>query len=309
MKRYAILTVVVLAILVVAWTAFGQEEGDAERIQQAMETLRQRYQNMSDEERQQAMETLRKRIENMSEEEKEKLWAVMRERSTRSRGLQRTEALQKSIKAIEEQLAKLKTAQVPRFEGRFQDLSKEERAKLGEKIRKFRQDQQQALQIITDQVARLYGRSQLEGEGERYLIVSTNDLKQIQESATKEKAKETSQLQQDRSTIVPITVPDAGFDDQIVDAGDWAYIGSDYLWPWQHAGGDAWIDNGYYAGDVDLPARSGNNKLYGNDDTADHVYQILDETFVEGEEYTLSVWVGIAWIGYANEHSIYSKNG
>ncbi|MHC4436435.1 MAG: discoidin domain-containing protein [Planctomycetota bacterium] len=111
-------------------------------------------------------------------------------------------------------------------------------------------------------------------------------------------------LHQDRSIMVPITVPDAGFDDQVVDAGGWAFIGSDYPGPWQHAGGDAWIDNGYWPDD-DLPARSGDNKLYGNDGTVDHVYQILDETFVEGAEYTLSVWVGIAWSGYDDSWSLY----
>ena len=62
------------------------------------------------------------------------------------------------------------------------------------------------------------------------------------------------------------------------------------------AGGDAWIDNGYYRDNSegpDLPARSGNNKAYGNDGGPDYIYQILDEIFVEGAEYTLSVWVGI----------------
>ncbi len=35
------------------------------------------------------------------------------------------------------------------------------------------------------------------------------------------------------------------------------------------------------------------------------VYQILDETFVEGAEYTLSVWLGIAWDGYEDQWSLY----
>ena len=180
MKRYAIFTVVVLAILVVAWTAFGQEEEGRSA------------------ERRQQIERERQRFQNMSEEEKEKYRAQRRERFARDvarrGGIWNREEQQKSIKAIEEQLAKLKATQVPRPEGGFQDLSEEERTKLNEKYRKFTQDQLQTLQAITDQVARLYGRRQLEGEGALYLIVSTNDLKSIQESATKEKAKETSDL-------------------------------------------------------------------------------------------------------------------
>jgi len=80
---------------------------------------------------------------------------------------------------------------------------------------------------------------------------------------------------------------------------------SSYTGAWESAGGDAWIDNGYYAADGDLPARSGDNKLYGNDGTADQVYQILDETFIEGKTYTLSVWVGQAWAGYDDSWSLY----
>jgi len=109
-----------------------------------------------------------------------------------------------------------------------------------------------------------------------------------------------------------ITVPDAGFDDHVLAEGDWVYIGdgpyaetSDYTGPWQSAGGDAYIDNGYWAADVDLPALSGNNKLYGFEEIEDYVYQILDEKFVEGVTYTLSVWVGLAWEGYDDFWSLY----
>jgi hypothetical protein len=109
-----------------------------------------------------------------------------------------------------------------------------------------------------------------------------------------------------------ITVPDAGFDDHVLAVGDWVYIGDgpyaetgDYTGPWQSAGGDAYIDNGYWAADVDLPALSGNNKLYGFEEIEDYVYQILDEKFVEGVTYTLSVWVGEAWEGYEDFWSLY----
>jgi len=104
-----------------------------------------------------------------------------------------------------------------------------------------------------------------------------------------------------------ITVPDAGFDDHVLDnVGDWIYVGDEaYTGAWKSAGGDAWIDYGYYAGDGDLPALSGNNKLYPYESTEDYIYQILDETFIEGAEYTLSVWVGEAWEGYDDNWSLY----
>jgi hypothetical protein len=109
-----------------------------------------------------------------------------------------------------------------------------------------------------------------------------------------------------------ITVPDAGFDDHVLAEGDWVYIGDgpyaetgDYTGAWQSAGGDAYIDNGYWAADVDLPALSGNNKLYGYEEREDYIYQILDEKFVEGVTYTLSVWVGLAWEGYDDFWSLY----
>jgi formylglycine-generating enzyme required for sulfatase activity len=102
-----------------------------------------------------------------------------------------------------------------------------------------------------------------------------------------------------------IFVPDAGFDDHAVSPGGWAYIGNDYTGPWQHGEGDAWIDNGYWGAGVGLPALSGENKLYGNNGVGDYVYQILDETFIGGATYTLSVWTGIAWSGYADHWALY----
>jgi len=104
-----------------------------------------------------------------------------------------------------------------------------------------------------------------------------------------------------------ITVPDAGFDDHVLNnVGDYIDIAdSSYTGAWKSAGVDAWIDYGYYADDPegpDLPALSGNNKAYGYND---YIYQILDETFIEGGTYTLSVWVGQAWSGYADGWRLY----
>jgi hypothetical protein len=52
----------------------------------------------------------------------------------------------------------------------------------------------QALQVITDQVAKIQGLHLRDGEDARYFIMSTNQLKRIQDMAIIEKAKETSEL-------------------------------------------------------------------------------------------------------------------
>ena len=101
----------------------------------------------------------------------------------------------KAIEAIEAELAKLKKeTPFTRPEGGFQNLSEEERAKFREQMMKIFQERQKTLQTIMAHVFRLQGRRQPEGEGVRYVILSTNDLKPIHDSATKEKAKETAQL-------------------------------------------------------------------------------------------------------------------
>jgi len=105
------------------------------------------------------------------------------------------EERQKAIQAIEEQLAKLKKeAEMPRPQGNYQDLSEEERTKLRERMTKVFQERQKTIDAIVAQVAKLQGQRQPEAEGVKYFIVSTSDLKPIQESAAKEKAKETSKL-------------------------------------------------------------------------------------------------------------------
>ena len=97
----------------------------------------------------------------------------------------------------------------------------------------------------------------------------------------------------------PITVLDAGFDDYVLAEGGYIdVVDASYTGAWKCDAGNAWIDYGYWASEgytEDLPAHSGNNKVYAY---ADYLYQILDETFVEGETYTLSVWVGQPWEGY-----------
>jgi hypothetical protein len=112
------------------------------------------------------------------------------EESTRRRGMGREERM-KAIEAIEAQLAKLKAeADLPRPEGGFQNMSEEDRAK----FREQRMERQKVLQAIMGQLAGLQGRREPAPEGAQYLLITTADLKPIQESAVKEKAAETSKL-------------------------------------------------------------------------------------------------------------------
>jgi len=172
MKRYLIPIIAVLVVLAVTLVAFGQAEDRA----------RQR-------------EGMRERFQNMSEEERAKFREQMRARGGFGRGgFLSSEDQQKAIKVIEAQLAKLKAAQITRPTGGFRDLPEDERAKIMEKYRKVRQERQQALQTIIAQVARLQGRRQPAAEAGQYIIVNVGDLKPIQAAAVKEKAKETAQL-------------------------------------------------------------------------------------------------------------------
>ena len=182
MKRYLIPIVAVVVVLAVAWAAFGQaERGGGRRATEGR-------QNLSEEER----AKMRERFQNMSEEERAKFRA---QRGGFGRGgFMSPEDQQKAIKAIEGELAKLKAAQITRPEGGFQNLSEDERTKLREKMTKVFRERQQALQTIIAQVARLQGRRLPPAEGAQYLIINVGDLKPIQDSAVKEKAKETAQL-------------------------------------------------------------------------------------------------------------------
>jgi hypothetical protein len=168
MKKYAIPVVVLLAVLAVTWSAFGQAQDRA---------------------------AMRERFQNMSPEEQAKFREQMRARGgSRSRGSRMSaEDQAKAVKVIEEQLAKFKVAsQVQMPQGGYQDMSEEERNKL----RTASTNRRAALQAIVAQVALLEGRRQPEGEGARFVIINTADLRPIQAAATKEKAEETGKLLQ-----------------------------------------------------------------------------------------------------------------
>lgn len=186
MKKYLIPTITILLVLAVTWTAFGQAQGRGRQ--------RGNRQNISAEER----AKMRERFQNMSAEERDKLRTRMSERGGPGRGMfTSSEAQEKAIKTIEEQLAKLKAAQITRPEGGFQDLTQEERAKLREKMMSTMQSRRQALQTIIAQVAALQGRRQASaggGQAGQFMIINTGDLRPIQAAAKKEEAKETTQL-------------------------------------------------------------------------------------------------------------------
>ncbi len=189
MKKYLIPTIAVLLVMAMTWAAFGQQERRGGR------RATQGRQNLSEEQR----AKMRERYQNMSEEERAKFRAEMRQRGGFGRGgFTSPEDQEKAIKTIEEQLVKLKAAQITRPQGSFQDLSDDERAQLREKMMKTMQERQKALQTIIAQVARLQGRRQpaAGAGGGQFLLINTSDLKPIQEAAVKEKAEETTRLLQ-----------------------------------------------------------------------------------------------------------------
>jgi len=107
-----------------------------------------------------------------------------------------------------------------------------------------------------------------------------------------------------------IIVPDASFDDHVLAEGGYIDIAdAGYTGAWKCDAGDSWVDYGYWRADgypEDLYAHSGNNKAYAYED---YMYQILDETFIAGVAYTLSVWVGQPWEGYASGWWLYLTTG
>ena len=116
--------------------------------------------------------------------------ALGQEQSERAqRFAQYRQAQTKAVELIQEQAAKLKASMATptRPEG-YADLSEEEKAKLKEKFAKMREERQQALGVIEQQVLILKGRRQLQQEHEE----SIAELQTIVELATKEKADETA---------------------------------------------------------------------------------------------------------------------
>ncbi len=112
-----------------------------------------------------------------------------RERRGRRRWMS-SEEQQKVIATIEEQLGKMKAGMegMPRGREGWRDLSDEERDKLREKFRKMRDERQQSLAVIAEQIDKLKGPRQLRREHEEAI----GKLNAILKLARKEKAQETA---------------------------------------------------------------------------------------------------------------------
>lgn len=117
--------------------------------------------------------------------------AFGQEQSERAQRMaQYRQAQMKAIEAIQEQAAKLKAGmEASSFDRtRFQELSEEERANLRERFTKMREERQQALGVIEQQIMMLKGRRQLDTEHEE----SIAELQAIYALATSEKAEKTA---------------------------------------------------------------------------------------------------------------------
>jgi len=170
MKRHMISIVIVLAVPVMAYVAFGQGQTGAGQAEQR--------QNM------------RERLRNMSEEEREKFRAEMRDRAIFRPGAMGREEQLKAIAAIEDELAKLKAAvnDMPDVQSRLLDLSEEDRAKLREKMAGAVRDRQMAIRAIEQQLAELEAPGRLRSESRARI----SELKEIHDLAVEEKATQTA---------------------------------------------------------------------------------------------------------------------
>ena len=193
MKRYVVSIAIVLSVLIAAFNAFGQNQERAGRADQRPE-MRQRFQNMSPEEREKLKAEMlerRKQWENMSDEDKAKLRDQMRERvGSRPESLGRDAQL-KSIKSIESQVAKLKAAVeagVPENRGNIRELSQEDRTKLREKMMTAMRERQTAIRAIEQELAKLKGLRRPAEESDSRL----NELRAIHKLALREKATQTA---------------------------------------------------------------------------------------------------------------------
>jgi len=164
MRKYLIVSVVILMALAVAWPVLGQREGGKDG-------------------------------QVLSEEEMQQLRAHVPGRAA-SRGIVfgREEQL-KTIEAIEKQLLKLKEAikQAPDREDfrKLPEASPEAQAKLRKEWQKTRQEQQQMVSVIQQQLTKLAGpRSPARIERPGLFL---NELKAIHKTAVKENAEKTAE--------------------------------------------------------------------------------------------------------------------
>jgi len=193
MKRYVVSIAIVLAVLIVAFNAFGQNEDRAGRAEQR-QNMKQRFENMSPAEREKLRAEMlekSKQWENMSDEERQKLRAQMRERFDSRPEVMGLDAQLNSIKAIEAQVAKLKAAvevTAPENREKLRELSAEDRAKLREKMMAAMRERQMAIRAIEQELVKLKAPERRAAEPRAQI----SELRSIQQLAVKEKATQTA---------------------------------------------------------------------------------------------------------------------
>jgi hypothetical protein len=193
MKKYVVLIVIISAVLITAFNAFGQEEEKAGQAEQR-QNMRERFRNMSPEQREKLlaeMEKRRKRFQNMSDEERQKLRAEMSERYGSRPESFGHDAQLKSIKAIEAQVAKLKAAVevgMPENREKIRELSQEDRDKLREKMMAAMRERYTAISAIEQELAKLKGPRRPSSGSEARL----SELREIHKLAVREKATQTA---------------------------------------------------------------------------------------------------------------------
>jgi len=161
MNKRLLSIIVVLVAHMFVWTAFAAREGGEGPRRDLVG-----FQNMSEEERQAFMKQMRQSFDD--------------------RNRMRREGQLKAIKAIQDQLAKLKTAietTDPQAYGNFRDMPEDDRTKIREKMTKSRTDYNKALVAIQQDLRNLGApRPPMPG-------ASIAELTKIREMAVKEKAK------------------------------------------------------------------------------------------------------------------------
>lgn len=107
----------------------------------------------------------------------------------RSRGMSRERQIE-AVSAIEQQLGKIKQQleSPSRDRQRWQEMSEEERTKLREQYRKVREQRQQSIGLIEEQLGKLKGRRRIQELHDNGIA----KLKTIHALAVKEKATETA---------------------------------------------------------------------------------------------------------------------
>ena len=191
MRRLLITIISVSILMLITAAAFGQRpERSAQPSNVGADNSRM-SRRLSEQER----DRLRQRLQDMTEEEREQFRTRMRENFGFRRGLflDRREQLE-IIDKIQAQLAKLRqTVEDMNVDGSgpMRDLPEEERSKLRETLAKVFEERDNSIKTIVAQIAQLQGQRP-PAEDEQYLIVSTGDLKRIQDIADDEHAEQTA---------------------------------------------------------------------------------------------------------------------